>query len=121
MLRHSASTVRIVALLLLTTVLSITAACARPARVVVREPAPRVVVVAKGHVHSTNCGHYRKGNTWYLVKGHKHGKRCGHVYLIERVVMHHGNAHDAVVPREVEGFTQGQRIEAASANPQLVL
>ena len=79
MRRHSASTARIVSLLLLTYVMSIATACARPTRVVVREPAPQVVVISKGHVHSAKCGHYRKGNTWYLVKGHKHGKRCGHV------------------------------------------
>ena len=53
--------------------------CARPARVVVRNPHAKVVVVANNHHHSAHCGHYRKGNTWYLVKGHVHGARCGHV------------------------------------------
>ena len=76
--RHSASTARILSLLLLTYVLSIATACARPTRVVVHDPAPKVVVISKGHAHSASCGHYRKGNTWYLVKGHTHGKHCGH-------------------------------------------
>lgn len=66
---------------LLTVSLGLVAAmgCARPARVVIREPQAQVVTVAYSHKHTSRCGHYRKGNTWYLVKGHVHGKRCGHV------------------------------------------
>jgi hypothetical protein len=79
--RRTVSPARILWLVLLATGLSITTACARPTRVVVRDPQPQVVVVAKGHVHSSHCGHYRKGNTWYLVKGHTHGKHCGHTKL----------------------------------------
>lgn len=41
-------------------------------------PAARVVI-AKGHVHTAHCGHYRHGSHWYLVKGHRHGPGCGHV------------------------------------------
>jgi len=78
MLRHSVSPARILWLVLMTYVLSVTTACARPTHVVVRDPHAQVVVISKGHVHSSKCGHYRKGNTWYQIKGHKHGKRCGH-------------------------------------------
>ena len=53
--------------------------CARPARVVVRAPQAQVVTAAHNHKHTARCGHYRKGNTWYLVKGHVHGRHCGHV------------------------------------------
>ena len=47
------------------------------------------VVVAKGHVHSARCGHYRHRGHWYHLRGHVHGPRCGHhlvggVWVIRR-------------------------------------
>jgi hypothetical protein len=70
---------RISGITLLVGLLSVAVGCARPTRVVVRDPRPQVVVVKAGHVHTARCGHYRHGKTWYLVKGHVHGPRCGHV------------------------------------------
>ncbi len=39
------------------------------------------VVVAKGHVHSARCGHYRHRGHWYHLRGHAHGPRCGHALV----------------------------------------
>jgi len=39
------------------------------------------VVVAKGHVHTAHCGHYRHRNHWYHLRGHHHGPRCGHALV----------------------------------------
>ena len=45
-------------------------------RAVVYEP--RVVVIEKGHHHSSHCGHYCHKGSWYHAPGHVHGKHCGH-------------------------------------------
>jgi len=39
---------------------------------------PRVVVVEKGHHHTSRCGHYCHNGNWYYAPGHVHGKHCGH-------------------------------------------
>ncbi len=44
-------------------------------------PAPRLVVVAKGHHHSLGCGHYFHRGRWYHLRGHVHRYGCGHVHL----------------------------------------
>jgi hypothetical protein len=69
------------ALALVSALTLLTAGCGRTVTRtrIVHPNGAQVVVVQKGHVHSTRCGHYRHGNTWYLVKGHAHGARCGHV------------------------------------------
>ena len=36
------------------------------------------VVVARGHVHSAQCGHYRHRGHWYRAEHHHHGPGCGH-------------------------------------------
>ena len=36
------------------------------------------VVIAHGHVHSAQCGHFRHRRHWYHAPGHVHGQGCGH-------------------------------------------
>ena len=69
------------ALALVAVVALLTAGCGRTVTRtrVVHPSGAKVVVVQKGHVHSARCGHYRHGNTWYVVKGHVHRGGCGHV------------------------------------------
>ncbi len=52
--------------------------CARRTVIVLDRSPGQIVVVEKGHSHSSHCGHYRHNDNWYHAKGHAHGRKCGH-------------------------------------------